>query len=168
MNKRGLFVKLLAKLPLWVWGLLIVLYIVAPIDLIPDLFGFPGRLDDLLIALAGAYYLRMLSKRRLREERSAHAGADDSSRPGQQSHRASEKGSTKKSSQEPEDPYKVLDVKRGQPLPEIQRRYKEQLLQYHPDRVQHLGPELQELAEQKTIELNQAFQRISEEHRQKT
>jgi DnaJ like chaperone protein len=42
--------------------------------------------------------------------------------------------------------------------------YKEKLLQYHPDRVQCLGKEFQDLAEQKTKELNEAYQRILKEH----
>ncbi len=141
--------KLLSQLPFWAWGLLIILYIVSPIDLIPDLFGFPGRLDDFLIVLGAAYWLQSRSKKKLREENPDRAGAD-------------------KSPPKTEDPYKVLGVHSGQPLIEIQRKYREELLQYHPDRVQHLGRELQELAEQKTKDLNQAFQRILQEHRQKT
>jgi len=167
LNKWGIFVRLLAQLPLWVWSLLIILYIVAPIDLIPDLFGLPGRLDDLLIALGAAYYLRTISKKRLREKGSARSDGGDRRRAEEQKDQASENGSSKKPPPEPEDPYKIIGVNRSQSLAEIQRRYKEKLLQYHPDRVEHLGGDLKELAEKKTKELNQAFQRILREKQHK-
>ena len=38
------------------------------------------------------------------------------------------------------------------------RAYRENVKQYHPDRVAHLGPELRRVAELKTKEFNTAFQ----------
>lgn len=40
---------------------------------------------------------------------------------------------------------------------EIKFAYREQANLYHPDRVAHLGPEFQELANEKMKEINQAF-----------
>jgi hypothetical protein len=40
---------------------------------------------------------------------------------------------------------------------EIRLKYLELVSQYHPDKVQHLGPELRELAETRTKELNAAY-----------
>ena len=57
----------------------------------------------------------------------------------------------------------MLGAARGESLEEIRRRYREKLLQYHPDRVQHLGREFQEMAEQKTKEITEAFRKISRE-----
>ncbi len=65
-------------------------------------------------------------------------------------------------------PYEVLGVDRGQGFEEIRRRYKEKLLQYHPDRVLHLGREFQEMAERKTKEITEAFQKIQKERAPKS
>ena len=54
-------------------------------------------------------------------------------------------------------------MNRREELEEIRRRYKEKLLQYHPDRVQHLGKEFQEIAERRTKEITEAYQRILRE-----
>jgi hypothetical protein len=56
------------------------------------------------------------------------------------------------------DPYAVLHVARGASKAEIKAAYRREMALYHPDKVQHLGTTLQELAHQKTIEIQQAFQ----------
>ena len=60
-------------------------------------------------------------------------------------------------------PFSIGELERDQwlwcmnkALDEIQRAYREQVKLYHPDRVAHLGEELQELATRKTIELRDA------------
>ena len=63
------------------------------------------------------------------------------------------------------DPYEVLGVSRDASFDEVRRRYRERLLEVHPDRVQHLGGEFRDLAEKKTLELNEAFRRIQAERR---
>ncbi|MCB0363463.1 MAG: J domain-containing protein [Bdellovibrionales bacterium] len=55
------------------------------------------------------------------------------------------------------DPYAILGVKRGCSKDEIKQAYKQALSQYHPDKVSHLGPELQELARRKTLAINKAY-----------
>lgn len=40
---------------------------------------------------------------------------------------------------------------------EISAAYKRQISQYHPDKVQQLAPEIRALAEQRSKEINQAF-----------
>jgi preprotein translocase subunit Sec63 len=55
------------------------------------------------------------------------------------------------------DPHAVLGVTRGESSEEITRAYREQLKRYHPDRVADLGPELQQVAHRKTVELQRAY-----------
>ena len=55
------------------------------------------------------------------------------------------------------DPHTVLGVTRGASRDEITRAYRAQLKRYHPDRVADLGPELQEVAHRKTVELQRAY-----------
>ena len=57
----------------------------------------------------------------------------------------------------PLDPWEVLEVEPGASSEEIQAAYKAQLLKYHPDRVNHLGDEFQQLAHRKTLAIRQAY-----------
>jgi preprotein translocase subunit Sec63 len=59
------------------------------------------------------------------------------------------------------DPWAVLGVARGASRDEIARAYREQLKRYHPDRVADLGPELQQVAHRKTVELQRAYAELS-------
>jgi DnaJ-domain-containing protein 1 len=54
-------------------------------------------------------------------------------------------------------PYEVLDVSPGASQEEIRAAYQKLVQQYHPDRVAGMGPELRELAEKHTKELNAAY-----------
>ena len=152
--------RLLRQLPPWLLLLLCVLYVVSPVDLLPDFFGLPGRFDDLLVALGTLFYIYSSSKKMpgtggTRRDRSSQGGGRD--------RRESEGASAREAPPGPASPYEVLGVDRGADLAEIRRRYREKLLQYHPDRVQHLGAEFQEMAERKTREITEAFQKILRE-----
>ena len=59
------------------------------------------------------------------------------------------------------DPRAVLGVARDATRDEIVRAYREQLKRYHPDRVADLGPELQEVAHRKTVELQRAYAELT-------
>jgi hypothetical protein len=48
---------------------------------------------------------------------------------------------------------------------QLRLKYLELVSQYHPDKVQHLGPELRELAETKTKELNTAYDWLKSKYR---
>jgi DnaJ domain len=65
-----------------------------------------------------------------------------------------------RSSERPREPtwFEVLGVQPTATIDEIKIAYRERALQYHPDRVQGLGQEFQEIAERKIRELNLAYQ----------
>lgn len=56
------------------------------------------------------------------------------------------------------DPYKVLGIAPGTSKDEARRAFRTLVAQYHPDKVAHLAPEFQELAERKTRELLEAWE----------
>lgn len=146
-------------IPPWLWLVLVAVYVLSPIDLFPDFLGLPGRVDDILMALVGLYYYYASPQRKSRK--GGTAGSDGwRSEAKQEKRESSGKGGTAGTEKEPADPYEVLGLKRENSLSEIRDRYKEKMLHYHPDRVQHLGSELQDLAEKKTKELNEAYQKI--------
>ena len=58
------------------------------------------------------------------------------------------------------DPYAVLGISRTAGPKEIQTAYRERMREYHPDKVAHLGEDLQKLAHQRSLEIQQAYQRL--------
>jgi DnaJ-domain-containing protein 1 len=57
----------------------------------------------------------------------------------------------------------VLGVAAGATADELARAYREQMKRYHPDRVAAMPPEFQELAHQKTIEIQRAYAELGRE-----
>jgi hypothetical protein len=55
------------------------------------------------------------------------------------------------------DPYQVLEVSRGASKEAIKAAYLNLIKQYHPDKVAHLGKELQDHAKTKTQDINRAY-----------
>ena len=58
------------------------------------------------------------------------------------------------------DPYEVLGVKRGCIKAEARKAYLKKMHEYHPDKVEHLGAELKELAQKKAKEITAAREQI--------
>ena len=56
-----------------------------------------------------------------------------------------------------EEAYKLLNVNPDAPWGEVQSAYKERMAMSHPDKVSHLGEELQEKARELTVEINKAY-----------
>ena len=59
------------------------------------------------------------------------------------------------------DPYFILEVPKKASQEEIKAAYKKQLAKYHPDKVDHLGDELKDLAQRKTKEISWAYDKLS-------
>jgi DnaJ domain/Protein of unknown function (DUF1232) len=155
--------NLFRQLPPWLLLVLCVLYLVSPVDLLPDFLGLTGRVDDLLVAIGTLFYIYSTSKRKQQKDGSRKEGSGRESQQDHQGRRGSEGASSGRPTRERQDPYAVLGASRTEDLDEIRRLYKEKLLQYHPDRVEHLGKELQEMAERKTKEITEAYRRILRE-----
>lgn len=154
------------KIPSWLLLVLILLYILSPVDLVPDFLGLPGRVDDLLAGLVGYFYLQRVQ----RGKRGTQGGAQRGRSGPWENTRGAQAGSGPNQGDapsQPRDPYQTLEVSPDAPLEEIRSRYRELLLRYHPDRVQHLGKEFQELADRRTKELNAAFAAVLRERGEK-
>ncbi|MFK8137971.1 MAG: J domain-containing protein [Bdellovibrionales bacterium] len=62
------------------------------------------------------------------------------------------------------NPYEILGISVGATDEEIKNAYRFLMQQYHPDKVQHLGEDLKKLAEEKTHDIQWAFEKLSSHH----
>ena len=58
--------------------------------------------------------------------------------------------------------YELLDVAADAPAEEIKRAFRREIAKYHPDKVQHLGKEFQEIAANKAAELTRAYKTLTD------
>ena len=58
--------------------------------------------------------------------------------------------------------YELLDVPPSASADEIKRAFRREIAKYHPDKVQHLGEEFQEIAATKAAELTRAYKALTD------
>ncbi len=59
--------------------------------------------------------------------------------------------------------YKILEIEPSASDQELKHAYRSMASRFHPDKVQHLGPEFQAMAEEKFKKINEAYQQIKTE-----
>jgi hypothetical protein len=135
-----------------------VVYLLFPRDLIPDFFGRGLGLIDDLVLMAG---LTWFYRKRLREiaarATSETAGGGEQGEPGGGSRRGPAGAPPAESAP---DPYATLGVPRSASQEAIHAAYRARMKQYHPDKVAHLGEELQQLAHRKALEIQRAYEQL--------
>ena len=140
-----------AKLKKWLIVIALA-YLVFPRDLLPDYLGRGlGFIDDLL--LIG--FLRHFYLQRLRAFAASSAGgeAGPERRKGSQEGRPGAPGAS-------HDPYATLGVAPSASQQAIRSAYRARMSEYHPDKVAHLGEDLQKLANRKVLEIQQAYEQL--------
>jgi len=138
-SRRQPKVPLKEWLPKLLLPALALLYLVSPIDLIPDV-GPAGLIDDILFFALTLWWV----------------GTRPQSRPAGGTRQRKAAGG-QRPQHDAWDPHRVLGVPRGASRPEITRAYREKMKRYHPDRVADLGEDLQRLAHEKTLEIQRAY-----------
>jgi len=135
------------------WLILVaVLYLVFPRDLIPDFFGRGlGLLDDVLVVTLLIYFYR----KHVRDY--AARARDESEQPGRRERSSRAQAAA---SEGASGPYEILGIAPSASGEEIQAAYRARMSEYHPDKVAHLGEELQELAHRKALEIQQAYREL--------
>lgn len=63
----------------------------------------------------------------------------------------------KKPQTSPEDPFFILSIDSSATAAEIKTAYHKALADYHPDKVAHLGADIQTIAKEKTLAINAAY-----------
>ncbi len=59
--------------------------------------------------------------------------------------------------------YKLLGLEPGVSIAQVKKAYRKLALQYHPDRVAHLGQEYVDVAEEKFKKINEAYGKVTKE-----
>ncbi|MDR0941930.1 MAG: TerB family tellurite resistance protein [Bacteroidales bacterium] len=67
------------------------------------------------------------------------------------------------SSNDIENAYKVLEITENASDEEIKKAYKKMAVKYHPDKVSHLGEEVQKSATEKFKKVNEAYEKIKKQ-----
>jgi hypothetical protein len=134
----------------WIWIILALLYILSPYDLIPGVHTL-GWLDDIAVLIVLFRYLSRLN--RLRTQKRPPFGS-------QQSAGKSDEGQTVEKQNMPRSPYEILGVEPSATQDEIKTAYRKLANQYHPDKVAHLGEALQQLADQRFKEIQDAYEQL--------
>ena len=145
--------------------ILILLYILSPIDLLPG-YSPIGLLDDAFLTGLLIYYLkngrmpafvswlgRLIFGEKIAGNNKGEQGKSGAGEGANQG----ENRDTKTGRSRPKDPYAILGITPGASKQEIQAAYRKIVQQYHPDKVAHLGPELQDLAKEKFVEIQNAY-----------
>ena len=140
--------------------LLALLYIFFPYDLLPDFLGGWGRLDDLVVL---GFLMRFL----LAQYKRSRATQATGTKPGPDAQNAYAEGDQGPNSSrfDSNDPYTVLGVDRTASAETIKKAYRELVIKFHPDKVDHLGEEFKTLAEKRFKQIQQAYQSIQQTRR---
>jgi DnaJ like chaperone protein len=134
-----------------------VVYLVLPYDLLPDFLGLPGRIDDLLFMVCLAWYYREHG-RRFGANRSEGETAEAHAKAGPEPRSAFDAKAPK--APKALDAYSVLGIPPSASSDAIKAAYRERMSEYHPDKVAHLGEELQKLAHAKSQEIQHAYRAL--------
>ena len=61
--------------------------------------------------------------------------------------------------------YRILEISKSASDTDLKRAFRKMANKYHPDKVSHLGKEMQNLAEEKFKAVNDAYQQIKKDRR---
>jgi DnaJ like chaperone protein len=140
---------------MWPWVAAAILYVVLPVDLLPDFFPGWGWIDDLAVVVAAYLFFRGVKARHTNRRGPESTGSGETD--GERTRSFKDRSPPDRSST---DPYIILDVSRDATQEEIRRAYRQLAQQYHPDKVAHLGQEFRELADAKFKRIQQAYQQL--------
>jgi DnaJ like chaperone protein len=137
-----------------IFVIFVILYVLNPFDIVPDLFPGLGWFDD--VFMVGLLWRYLAAHKPAAQRRSGTF--QDRPGTGRRQQQAPPDGQGVDSSEW--DPYRVLGIERKAGPEEIKSAYRRMVNQYHPDKVTHLGPEFKELAEKRFKEIQRAYQEI--------
>lgn len=140
----------MSKFQNYLWLIIVVLYLVLPLDL------YPGLLDDILVLGTYLYLLhRYLQKIKQAKETYQRTRKDGPA----ETHQRTAPAREQESMSIPEA-YAILDVPPAASQADLRKAYHARMAENHPDKVNHLSRELREHAHRLTMRINQAYSLI--------
>jgi DnaJ like chaperone protein len=130
-----------------------VAYVISFIDLIPGI-GPISLIDDIIVILVMMwFFFNWLPKNKHRIY-----WFKPRTQPGPGTGQSRATGSAEGVQKGEFDPFEVLNVPRGASPDEVKAAYREMLSKYHPDKVSHLGKDFQEIAHEKALDIQKAYE----------
>jgi len=135
-----------------------VVYLLFPRDLIPDFFGRGlGLIDDLALMAGLTWFYRKRLRELAARATSEAAGGGGQREPGGGARPGPAAAPPPGSAP---DPYATLGVPQSASQEAIHAAYRARMKEYHPDKVAHLGEDLQQLAHRKALEIQRAYEQL--------
>jgi len=129
----------MTKFTYYILIIILIIYIVSPLDLFPFVF------DD-LIASGLLYYIWNKFKKQKSSRNYYSRGRPQANIKNEPYDQMSL-----------DEAHRLLHVSPDASWGEVQKAYKEKMAKSHPDKVSHLSEELQKKAKELTLEINKAF-----------
>jgi len=164
-----ILLSLYLKIILIIFGLA---YLISPVDIIPDLLlPFVGWIDDGVV-IASIYYLIrfgrlpnfFFKKRNPFNQPSGQNHADFTSQKKTTRKRSYQQSNKNRSSKSIPTPHEILGITPDASKKEIQNAYKKAIKKYHPDKLSHLGKDFSNLANQKFLEVQKAYDTLMKQY----
>ena len=161
--------SLYLKIVLIIFGLA---YLISPVDIIPDLLlPFVGWIDDGVV-IASIYYLIrfgklpsfFFKKQNSFKQPTGQNHTDFTSQKETNKKRSYQQSNRKRSSQSIPTPHEVLGITPDASKKEIQNAYKQAIKKYHPDKLSHLGKDFSNLANEKFLEIQKAYDTLMKQY----
>jgi len=157
----GLYLKIILVL----FGLA---YLISPVDIIPDLLlPYVGWIDDGVVIWTIIHLIRygelpwFFFKKKAKKNRVGR----EQNPPGNTGKTQKNRGEQNNESCSLKSAHEILGISANATLREIHTAYKEKIKQYHPDKVSHLGDEFSDLANEKFLEIQNAYEVMKTRHR---
>ena len=147
-------------------------YLISPVDIIPDLLlPFVGWIDDGVV-IASIYYLIrfgklpnfFFKKQNPFKQPSGQNHADFTSQKETNKKRSYQQTDQNRSSQSIPTPHEILGITPDASKKEIQNAYKQAIKKYHPDKLSHLGKDFSNLANEKFLEIQKAYDTLMKQY----
>jgi len=147
-------------------------YLISPVDIIPDLLlPFVGWIDDGVV-IASIYYLIrfgklpnfFFKKQNPFKQPYGQNHTNFTSKKEANKKRGYQQTDKNRSSKSIPTPHEILGISPDASKKEIQNAYKQAIKKYHPDKLSHLGKEFSNLANEKFLEIQKAYDTLMAEY----
>lgn len=145
-----------------------IFYVITPYNLLPSFIPVIGWIDDIAVTALMVYYIKYGRLpdfvNRLLGRMPGGARGNSGDRNGHRTYQQKPGSGTHGYTGE-RNPYDVLGVSSNASHDEIHSAYRKLVQQYHPDKVSHLGQEIQDIAAKKFVEIQIAYERLNGKRR---